>query len=257
MTSSTFNHISRRSLVRGAAWALPTAMVAAAAPAIAASIRKDPGINGWVLVRPDSQFDLSRWRWTYRLEIDSTGTGGRSTPDGAPFGLYLYDTEDAKAATDASITVWILGDHRKSDQITWSSSQGHSQNWSGPSMIGTQVKPDGMVYTGYRWTYRGEIQLGRRTQGRDGVYRVFLDNFHVRTNYFTQDSDYRSTLNYWTERAITIEGDTQTFQRREGTDGAYNASARRAAPRPAQARSTSPSGEPTEEDEIPLQPTVC
>ena len=105
MSDSVFNYIPRRSLVRGAAWALPTAMVAATATAIAASLRKDPGINGWVTVRSDSQFDLSRWRWTYLLEIDSTGSDGRSTPDGAPFGLYLYDTEDAKTATDASITV--------------------------------------------------------------------------------------------------------------------------------------------------------
>lgn len=237
-------------------------MVAAAAPAIAASTRIDPGINGWVLVRPDSQFDVWNMRWRYQLEIDSTGTGARSTPDGAPFGLFLYDTEDATTATAATITVWILGDHRRSDRITWSARSGHSENWSGPSMIGTQVKPDGMLYTGHQWTYTDEIPLGDPTTGRDGIDRIHLADFHVRTNAFTQGSDYRGVLNYWTERAITIDGDAQTFQRREGTDGPYSP---RTAPRSASARraeaastpETEQSTEETEEQEITLVPAVC
>lgn len=254
MRTAHSHRISRRSLVHGAAWAVPTAMVAATAPAIAASTRIDPGINGWVQNIPTS---YRLFPCYFRLEITSL-VSGVTTPDGAPFGLYLYDTEDVSQAGDATLTYWVLGDHTRSDtSITWRTLQGHSSRWSGPTTVGTARKPDGKLYTGYRWTYTGAIDLMKKTVGRDGMERVFLGDFHVGTDTFRQSDDTCGVLNYWAERSITLDGEVHTFQRRAGTEGAYNTSTRRLASSPVESRSTAPAGEPTEGDEIPLEPTVC
>ena len=42
--------ISRRTVAKAVAWSVPAIAVAATVPIAAASLRKDPGINGWVLV---------------------------------------------------------------------------------------------------------------------------------------------------------------------------------------------------------------
>lgn len=44
-------------------------------------------------------------------------------------------------------------------------------------MIGTETKPDGYVYTGYRWTYTCAINPNARVVGSDGVERLFLGHF--------------------------------------------------------------------------------
>lgn len=42
--------MNRRSILKAAAWTAPVVTLATAAPAFATSpIRKDPGINGWVI----------------------------------------------------------------------------------------------------------------------------------------------------------------------------------------------------------------
>src|SRR5699024_6221352 len=85
LTRTTARGLSRRSVTRGALWAAPTLVVTSAAPALATSLRKDPGINGWVL----NSLTSFRNR-TYQLEVNST-VSSPATPDGAPYGLYLYE----------------------------------------------------------------------------------------------------------------------------------------------------------------------
>ncbi|UQN31048.1 hypothetical protein [Brachybacterium kimchii] len=160
------------------------------------------------------------------IEVTSIGSG--TTPDGAPFGLYLYDTDDVSTATNATITYWVLGNHATSGStaITWSSASGHSSCWNYQGRIGTAQKPDGLTYTGYRWTYTCAINPKSTTTGNDGVKRVMLGNFHVTSNTFAQPTGSCGKLNFWTERAVTLDGNAYTFQRRAGTDGAYTASTR-------------------------------
>ena len=219
--------LKRRTLMNGAAWAAPVVTLAAAAPAMAASLRIDPGINGWVSNSP-----VSRGGCDWTLEVNSAPSATPVTPDGAPFGLYLYDVQPTAVISNASLTYWIIGDHRSSNAVTWTAASGHSACWVGPTTVGTQTKPDGLVYTGYRWTYNCTITPSQVAS--DG--RLRLGTFHV-TASFTQPSTLCSDVTYWTQRTITVDQDgagsqaakVLTFQRRNGTRGAYTAPAARSA----------------------------
>ena len=70
---------SRRAVATGLAWSVPAVAMVSAAPSFAASLRKDPGINGWVL---NTTRDLGGCR--YSLEVNSAPSRGGATPDGAP-----------------------------------------------------------------------------------------------------------------------------------------------------------------------------
>lgn len=225
-------HVSRRTLAAGAAWAIPAVAVVGSAPAHAASLRKDPGINGWVRNTPNS---LGRCGWS--LEVDSTVTRG-ATPDGAPWGLYIYDVEDGNTFTQARLVYWIIGNQTAS----WSTLSGHSTCWNGPVRGEPTTKADGLVYTPYTWTYKCNINAADRREDADGLERLYLGNFHVKAT-FTQPSNLCSDVTYWTQRFVTIDPDgsgplparERTFERRNGTRGPYTAGNRAMG-----ARSTSP-----------------
>lgn len=234
--------VSRRALARGAAWAIPTAVISTAAPALATSLRKDPGINGWVL----NTYSAGRCGRS-NTTIDVTSIASSATPDGAPFGLYLYDTERDDRISDASLTYWVLGEHgtglRDSTRITWSAANGHASDcWSGPVRVAPAVKADGLTYTGYRWTYTCAIDAANPVTGADGVERVMLKNFHVSTNAFQQPTGSCGKLNFWAERSITINDEVHTFERRNGTDGLFT-------PRARSARSAEPASEGSGDEE--------
>ncbi|WDH79502.1 hypothetical protein PTQ19_03405 [Microbacterium esteraromaticum] len=216
--------ISRRTVAKAVAWSVPAIAVAATVPIAAASLRKDPGINGWVLVNTDPDF----WSCGAELTFNSAPRNGGRTPDGAPFGLYVYDVEDPNVFSDAKMIIWVIGD-RSAGEINWSTRSGHSSSWSGPTRIGTQVKHDGQTYTGYQWTYTGPILASDRgITDPDGVERLKLRNFHVRAHVDgVRAGGYRCNVTYWIERMITIDPDgngplpaeVHKFQRRGGTMG--------------------------------------
>lgn len=217
--------VSRRTLAKGAAWTVPAISIAAAAPSLAASgpVRIDPGINGWVLNSP-RKVDTCKWT----LDVDSTLA--RTGPDGAPFGLYLYDIKPQTTVANATLTYWIIGNQ----SATWTAQAGHSRCWSGPSRGTAQKKSDGFVYTPYTWTYTCPINSADVSS--DG--RLRLGGFHVRAA-FTQSRDYCNDVTYWTQRTIVVDPDgagsqtaqTLTFERRNGTRGPkLNLNARSAAP---------------------------
>jgi hypothetical protein len=207
---------TRRTLLRTAAWTTPVIGIAATAPAFAASLRKDPGINGWVNVQygTDNGFDA-------RFDSDPDGQDP-STPDGAPFGLYVYD---ATTYTDARITLWFRGAVRDGFTENGTSTNvanngGHGNGWGNPTNVGTQVKPDGLTYTGYRFLYTGTYTLGLDS-------RVYLQDFDV-----TARNVNSGDATFWVERSIKVDGVVQAFQRRNGERGPVGdgfPSARRAA----------------------------
>lgn len=211
--------VSRRTLTRGAAWAAPVMVVAGAAPAYAASLRKDPGINGWVMNTPTDLTGSCRWS----LRVDSTPSPAGATPDGAPFGLYVYDTMPTDVLTQARITYWIIGNQT----ATWVANAQHSSCWSSPVRGTPSVKSDGQTYTPYTFTYTCAINAAATTTGPDGVARLFLGGFDT-TATFTQPAALCSDVTYWTQRFITINGVQYTFERRNGTRGAINPAARAA-----------------------------
>lgn len=217
--------VSRRTLAKGAAWTIPAVSIAASAPSLAAStaVRIDPGINGWVLNSPS---DVGTCTWT--LDVDSTQA--RTGPDGAPFGLYLYDIKPQTTVANATLTYWIIGNQK----ATWTARTGHSGCWSGPSRGTAQKKSDGLLYTPYTWTHTCPISSADVSS--DG--RLRLGGFHVRAT-FTQTRDVCNDVTYWTQRSVVVDPDgagsqtaqTLTFERRNGTRGPkLNLNARSAAP---------------------------
>lgn len=205
--------VDRRTVARGAAWTAPAIVIAAAAPSLAASTtpppRKDPGINGWVMNTP-----RARGGCAHTLDVDSTLTG--SGPDGAPFGLYLYDVKPQTIVSNAQLTYWIIG----TQQATWTNLSGHSSCWSQPARGAAQTKSDGYVYTPYTWTYKCPLYASDISS--DG--RLWLGGFHVR-GAFTQTRTYCSDVTYWAQRSVVVDPDgsgasqTLTFERRNGTRG--------------------------------------
>lgn len=211
MEESKDGALTRRSLVKGAAWAVPVVAVAAAAPAAAVTIVKDPGINGWVTTNTEGGW-FNNCRKTVTVNSQSSGTG----PDGAPFGLYIYDVNvspNPDVITNAEMIYWIPSN--LTGTPSWSTLSGHSNCWSGPTDLGNHVKPDGITYRGYKWTYTCSIDPNDAVEGSDGESRLFLGNFHVQGSYRLSGNCW--TYNYWAERRVTINGDVNCFQRRAGS----------------------------------------
>ena len=199
-------NLDRRTLTRTVAWSTPVIAVAAAAPAFASSLRKDPGINGWVLVttsdRDSNSFDV-------RFDSDEPGTG----PDGAPFGLYVYDPNRTgntlnDSYTNAAVTLWLRTDRDRTPADNGWSTAGSGAGWSAPSDAGLQIKPDGFQYRGYRFAYTGTFTLVAAEE------RVYLTDLVASSN--NVDS---ADPTYWVERSITVNGVVQSFQRRNGARG--------------------------------------
>lgn len=247
---------SRRTVAKGIAWAAPAVMIAGAAPAFASSIRKDPGINGWVLNTRTGGNNCG-----YNLEVNSYRPG-ETGPDGSPFGLYIYDIEDDGALiTNATLTYWILGSQ---SNVVISNASNHSSAWAYDGSVGTEVKPDGMTYTGYRWKYTQAIDASQRPTGPDGVPRVWLGHFHVNIA-FTQQRvgswpfSRCEYVTYWTQREVTIDRDGLepryeaeyfTFQRRNGHHGPYTQGARMQAMGTAESLEQAPEG--IDPDNVPV-----
>lgn len=213
---------NRRAVATGLAWSVPAVAMVSAAPSFAVSLRKDPGINGWVLNSPT---DLGGCR--YSLEVNSAPSRGGTTPDGAPWGLYLYDVSKYASYSNAKLVYWVRGDHVKQNRITWQTATGHSSKWSGPVTGAPQTKADGFVYTPYTWTYTGTIDPANVKS--DG--RLYLETFHVQAINFSLSENYRCLpLDFWTYREIVVDPDgptgpqqpkTLNFERRNGSSGPY------------------------------------
>lgn len=197
---------SRRTLIRGAAWTTPVILAVGAAPAFATSLRKDPGINGWVLISTSD-----RDRDSYDLTFDSTVSG--NGPDGAPYGLYVYDPNRtgnvlSDTYTNASITLWIRTDSDSTPANNGWVRTGSGAGWGAATDAGLQTKPDGLQYRGYRFAYTGGFTLVAAEE------RVYLQDFKASSNNIAS-----TDATYWIERRITVNGVVQSFQRRNGARG--------------------------------------
>lgn len=196
---------TRRQINRAVAWTVPAIAVATAAPAFATSLRKDPGINGWVLVTTSDQ---DRNSYDLRFDSDEPGNG----PDGAPYGLYIYDPNlngqgqviDSYSA--AGITLWVRADrsNNPAQQISRTGT-----GWSNPVAQSVVTKADGLSYRGYKFNYSGAFTLNP-----DG--RVYLTDLIVEMNNVNS-----ADATYWVERTITINTEVKTFERRNGQRGPY------------------------------------
>lgn len=86
--------ISRRTVMKGVAWAIPTVALASAAPAFAASGVPDLGLDGWVRLQESGHSD--------NFTIDMS-----PTKDCPPYGgwtLWIKDSQSNYTATGATLT---------------------------------------------------------------------------------------------------------------------------------------------------------
>lgn len=225
MSSYQQSSPSRRNVVKGAAWAAPVIGVGVAAPSVAASIRIDPGINGWVAVTRSPKESGGGWwgnpyscGWTVTMNSNASG----STPDGAPFGLYIYDAEDITTISLAQVTYWLPSD---TTGVSWTKTGNTGSCWSAVSVGSATNKSDGISYRPYTWTYN--CTINKNTV--DGNGRIFLQDLNVTAKF---DQAHRcNDMNIWAQRSITIDGEVLTFERRRGTGiDLPEGGARRAAP---------------------------
>ena len=145
--------IDRRKVVGGLAWSVPTVAIATAAPAMAVSPIRDPGLQGWVTVSGTCSWG------TARITIDGRG----SLPDR---GLWVYNTGPEGSVRDASITFYFpstLG------TLSWSSAT--ASQWTTPVVDNSQPVAG---HIGYTTRYNGTFQY---SAAQDLHYATSLPHF--------------------------------------------------------------------------------
>ena len=205
---------SRRTVLTTAAWSVPAITVASAAPAFATSTnpRKDPGINGWVQVswNKSTEWVNPKRKTVVNATFDSDPAGNDpATPDGSPFGLYIFDAIAGDLFSAASITLWFRGEVGSwgyGPSRSRTNDGGHGNKWSSPVSVGTRTQPDGLIYHGYRFDYTGDFVLS-------GGLTWLQDIEITATNVASGDAT------FWVERHIAINGEMHAFQRRNGERG--------------------------------------
>lgn len=194
--------VSRRTVVKGAAWAAPVVAMASAAPAFAASY--DPpnySINGWVNVGWDPS-RCSGWpqrprTTTVSFSSDRTNTGGQYQ-----YGLYVLDAE-GKSITNSSVTYWIEATDTLAATSVWVKS---SQGWSKDSGNPLSWTYDEKTYWGYRFNYSGPItKIGNRW---------YLNDIDASVTFgFRTDAPCPTRINQWIQRDVTVDGEHLMFSR--------------------------------------------
>ena len=208
--------VTRRTLVRHAAWSAPVVAMAAAAPAFAASQQStNNSINGWVQVTDEKRNNNREGR--IRFNSDVSGT-----IDGLPYGLYLLNTMPNDVFGPARIEIDVLGN------IAGNIFGAPGEGWPAATRIGTKVRNDdgtNRTYTRFSFPYGGLYT--RRSDGR-----VWLGDFDVISSWYNLPNT--GGITYWFRRFVTINGVERQFERRNGDLGFIeydgSVSARSAAP---------------------------
>lgn len=191
--------VSRRSVATGLAWSVPAVAAVSAAPFAAASLIITPGINGWVQVSAQGAGGCAS-----TVTVTSRPRNPGRTPDGAPYGLYLYDTDEAGIYDDAKIVYWVRGNHLDRNPIQWTSGSNHSSCWSGPTAGTPATKSDGEKYTPYTWSY--SCPIDPREVSSDG--RLYLGDFEVSARIDqSTPSGGCLPLSFWAYREILVDAD--------------------------------------------------
>ncbi len=151
--------IDRRKVVGGLAWSVPTVAVATAAPAMAVSPIREPGLQGWVTVSGSCQQSSGPRESTSTITIDGRG----QLPDR---GLWVYNTGPEGSVRDASITFYFpstLG------TLTWS--RATASQWTTPVVDNSQPVAG---HIGYTTRYNGTFVY---SSAQDLHYATSLPHF--------------------------------------------------------------------------------
>ncbi|MEE8868778.1 MAG: hypothetical protein SOH99_08140 [Acidipropionibacterium acidipropionici] len=180
MTEPTTQRISRRNIVKGAAWAAPVVAMASAAPAFAASQPDNTSINGVVGIsgKCRSQGGIS-------VDIDSRS---------GSYGLFVNNTTTSTTISDAYIIFYL-----SVPGLSWSTAYGND-GWTAPVSTGmTKVVGTRTLY-GYKTTYTKSITASRN--------RTALGNIHVTA---TGGSSCPNNLYALGERHVTVNGEEKVY----------------------------------------------
>lgn len=196
VASMSKSEVKRRSLVRGAAWAMPVAAVVAAAPSAAASPPPPRGLNGWVTLSRD----CTR---TDEFQIDGRGTftNGGTTDRG----IWTF-VEEGNIPVSATIVFFLS---RSDASFTNSSASGWSNLTRDAGLDSAAPAPGFFAYTTTYtggWTWFPPITTG--TGQRDGAYVANGDP------YFLWNMNTCNTVTAYARRSITLQyNETITFTR--------------------------------------------
>lgn len=141
--SMTKSEVKRRSLVRGAAWTVPTIAAATAAPMAAASPIPPRGLNGWVQLRRNC-FQGDEFQIDGRGNFTGGGTNDR--------GIWTFVDQSTPPVTSPGISAEIVFSFNRSNMnFINASGSGWSNLVRDTSLDG--ISPTG--YFAYRATYSG------------------------------------------------------------------------------------------------------
>jgi hypothetical protein len=177
--------ISRRTVVRGSAWAAPAVLIATAAPAFATSNREF-GLNGWVSFGADRDRDCDT-----TLTLDGRG-------DYPERGLWVWPTVVGDAVTNVVIDFYIASD---TPQLTFTKVGSGTTVWSAPVYQDTTTV-DGVSVRRYRMTYLAAITA---TAGQ-----TLLNNANLQFSAEFTDCD---PIRIWARRSAAINGTPYSFIR--------------------------------------------
>lgn len=142
--------ISRRTIVRGAAWAAPVVAMANAAPAFAASTPTPPrsGISGWMTWGVGCSWKTGKFTQTY-----TTSSVKPQNPDpNTTYGLIAAPTKVGDTIENGAIIFWV-----SVPGLSWTAGSGSSQSWTVPVSTGTTRTQSGQTLYGYKTTLTGTV----------------------------------------------------------------------------------------------------
>lgn len=187
----TQSTVSRRTVVKGAAWAAPVVAMASAAPAFAASQPENTSINGYV------GFSGKCTGWW-----NSAGTHVELDSREGSYGLFVKNTTITTTISNAFIIFYM-----SIPNLTWSTAAGND-GWTAPTSTGETKSVGGRELYGYKTEYNRSITATENTtklgnlhvtaQGANGCPRdlVGLGERHVTVNGVEKVYDNGTTTLY-------------------------------------------------------------
>lgn len=195
--------VSRRTLMKGAAWAAPLIALAAAAPAYAASgTVPAKGLNGWVTVQRNCVFSN-----TYSL--DGTGGSGFVTGSTSDRGIWLFAGTPA-AISGATMLVYLS----RSDL---SFTNGSGTGWTN---LVRSAADDGSApangFYAYKATYSGTWTYKHSNNGyvdNNGNPQSDVWVANGRPKWTTNLGGQCTEITSYIRRTVTVDGSTYSFVR--------------------------------------------
>lgn len=186
---------ARRTIVKGAAWAVPAVTLATAAPAMANSPIPPNGLNGWVdLIRRCSN------DWEFRIDGRGNFTGGGDNDRGI---WTFVPYPGGSAPTFAEIIFYF-------DRTGWSFTNFSGTGWSNLERYPTGDGGAPTGYFAYRTVYTGGWTFDNGP-GEDYDAWVADSDPYWRANEVPDRCS--SGVCAYARRTITVNGETVSFRR--------------------------------------------